>query len=99
MILEQICIFSLDIADAMGIKLNAKAKTQVSGIGREEVDGFWSQLELRIGSKIYSTKVIFAEISDYGYGILGQIGFFDHFEVKLSYHKQIIEIEPIHLPN
>lgn len=93
------CIFSLDIADAMGIKLNSKAKTQVSGIGRGKINGFWGELEFRIGSKIYSTKVIFAKISDYGYGILGQIGFFDHFDVKLSHTKQTIEIEPINLPN
>lgn len=93
------CIFSLDIADAMGIKLRSKDKTKISGIGKEEVDGFWSQIEFRIGGKIYSTKVIFAKINEYGYGILGQNGFFDHFDVKLSHQKQTIEIEPVRLYN
>lgn len=32
-------------------------------------------------------------------GILGQQGFFDHFDVKLSYQKQTIEIEPLKISN
>lgn len=56
------CIFSLDIAQI---------------------------LELRLSSK---DKVIFAEIADFGHGILGQKGFFDHFDVSLSYKDQSINL-------
>ncbi len=93
------CIFSLETAKSLGIKLQPENKTSISGIGREPVDGYWSELELRVAGKIYTAKVIFAKISDYGYGILGQLGFFDHFDVKLSHQKQTIEVEPIKYSN
>ena len=93
------CIFNLGTAKALGIKLKSKDKTIISGIGKGLIQGYWNELELRVAGKIYTTKVIFANISDYGYGILGQQGFFDHFDVTLSYHKKTIEIQPIRYPN
>lgn len=93
------CIFSLDTAKSLNIKLNPKNKTTISGIAIEAIDGYWNELELRVAGKTYTTKIIFAKISDYGHGILGQQGFFDHFDVKLSHKRQTIEIEPINLPN
>ena len=93
------CIFSLDTAKLLGIKLKPKNKTTISGIGRDAVRGYWDELELRIAGKTYTTRVIFAKISDYGFGILGQQGFFDHFDVNLSYQKQTIEIAPLRISN
>lgn len=93
------CIFTLDIAYKLGINLLNENKVIFMGVGKEKIKGFWGEVELRIADKTYETKVIFADINDVGYGILGQQGFFDHFDVKLSYRKQIIEIEPIKIPN
>lgn len=87
------CIFSSDIADLLNIKLSLKKKVKFFGVGKEEVKGIWEEIEIRIGNVMYPTKIIFAEISDFGHGILGQKGFFDHFDVTLSYQKQLIEIE------
>ncbi|MBI4092288.1 MAG: retropepsin-like domain-containing protein [Candidatus Levybacteria bacterium] len=89
------CIFSLDIADLLHIKPKTKDKTQFIGVGKDTVNGYFSTIELRIGDIFYQTKVIFADMSDFGHGILGQKGFFDHFDVKLSYNKQIIEIDSL----
>ncbi len=93
------CIFSLDTAKLLGIQLKSKNKITISGIGRDSVKGYWGELELRIAGKTYTARVIFAAISDYGFGILGQVGFFDHFDIKLSHSKQVIEMEPVKLPN
>ena len=89
------CIFGLDVAEALDIKLNSKNKVEITGIGRDKVEGFRSELELRIGNHIYTTSVVFAKTRKLDYGILGQKGFFDHFDVKLSYQKQAIEIDLI----
>lgn len=86
-------IFSLDIADALGIKHQLKDKVKFIGVGRETINGFWSKIRIIIGDTTYETNAIFAEISEFGHGILGHKGFFDHFDVKLSYQKQTIEIE------
>ena len=88
------CIFGLGVAEALNIELKPQNKTKVSGVGKELVEGFLTDIEIKIGHVMYRTKVIFADISDFGHGILGQQGFFNHFDVKLSYQKQIIEIEP-----
>lgn len=93
------CIFGLDVASGLDIKLRSKNKIKFIGVGKEEIEGFWSEIEIRTDNKAYQAKIIFADISDVGYGILGQQGFFDHFDVKLSYSKQIIEIEPIKISN
>lgn len=86
------CIFSLEIANKLGLTLSDKNKVQFIGVGREKVKGFWKEIEMKIGDKTYVTKAIFAEISEFGHGVLGQKGFFDHFDVKLSYKKQLVDI-------
>lgn len=89
------CIFSTNIADLLEIELLAKDKVNFRGVGKGDIAGYWKEVIIRIGGISYSVNVIFAEISDFGHGILGQKGFFDHFDVKLSYVKQKIEILPI----
>lgn len=86
------CIFNIELAEALGIKLT-KRRTSFRGVGQEKIKGFWGEVEIVLNEYRYQTKAIFAEISDFGHGILGQQGFFDHFDVKLSYQKQTIEIE------
>ena len=86
------CIFSIDTAKVLSIKLYLKDKVKFIGVGEEKVTGFLSNIEIKTGDKFIKTKVIFANISDFGHGILGQQGFFDHYDVKLSYRKRTIEI-------
>lgn len=92
------CILNLELAKSFGIKLS-KTAVKFFGIGREQIIGKWGKIELKIAGHTYKSKVLFAEISQFGHGILGQSGFFDHFDVKLSYFKQTIEIEPTKLLN
>lgn len=88
------CIFGKELADALGIKLSTKNKTKLIGIARTPVIGYWGSIKIRIGTYSYEAKVIFASIHDFGYGVLGQLGFFDHFDVCLSYQKKEIGIKP-----
>lgn len=88
------CIFNIELAESLGIKLTRK-RTSFRGVGKDKVKGFWGEVEIKLGDHSYQTKAIFAEISQFGHGILGQQGFFDHFDIKLSYQKQTIEIESI----
>lgn len=89
------CIFSIDIAKALDIRLQLKDRVKFIGVGKEQITGFLNSIEIRIGNEFYKTKVIFADIHEFGYGILGQLGFFDHFDVKLSYQRRTIDLEPI----
>lgn len=88
------CIFSIDLAHLLEINLSSSDNISFIGVGKEEIEGLWGLIEIRIGKISYKTKAIFAEISDFGHGILGQKGFFDHFDVRLSYKRQVVEIQP-----
>lgn len=92
------CIFSTELAKDLEIPLQ-KERVIFMDVGKNKVAGFWGKIEIRLGDKSYETRAIFAEISKFGHGILGQQGFFDHFDVKLSYQKQTINIEPIKVSN
>lgn len=92
------CIFHIELAKALGVKLTKK-HIIVKGVGKDKIKGFWGEIEIKLSNYSYQTKAMFADISDFGHGILGQQGFFDHFDVKLSYQKQTIEIEPIKISN
>ena len=92
------CIFSTELAKDLGVELS-KSKISFRGIGKGKVMGRLAEIEMRISNHMYKTKVLFTEIGKFGHGILGQHGFFDHFDVKLSYQKQTIEIEPLKISN
>lgn len=83
------CVFSIETAKDLGLKLQPK-KVSIKGITRQKVIGYLGEVDININGINYDITAIFAQISDFGHGILGQKGFFDHFDVKFSYNKQII---------
>lgn len=91
------CIFPIELANTLGIKLDPKEIVYFSGVGGQPLKGFITKVILRIDKVNVSTKIVFAASGSTR--VLGQRGFFDHFDVKLSHHKQTIEIEPVKLYN
>lgn len=91
------CIFPIELATTLGINLNPDKIVYFSGVGGQPLKGFITEVILRIGEINISVKIVFAESGTTR--VLGQRGFFDHFDVNLSYQKQIIEIEPIKISN
>lgn len=92
------CIFPLGIAKTLNVNLNKDKSLIFSGIDGEPIIGFIADVNLGFGKIYVLTKVVFAETANV-VGVLGQRGFFDHFDVRLSYQKQSIEIEPIKISN
>lgn len=86
------CIFEIEIAKSLKIRLQPK-KISLKGIAKGKVTGFLGEVELNINSTSYDISAIFAPIGEFSYGILGQKGFFDHFDIKMSYQRQVIELE------
>lgn len=91
------CIFPTELASTLGINLNPNRIIYFSGVGGQSLKGFITNVILRVGEINLSTKIVFAESGSTR--VLGQRGFFDHFDVKLSYQKQVIEIAPIKVFN
>lgn len=87
------CIFSIELANVLAVKLS-KEKAQFRGIGQDKVEGYWGEIEAKVGNVSFTIKAIFAEIGEFGHGILGQKGFFDIFIVKFDLKKEEIELKP-----
>ena len=88
------CIFNIQLAKELDIPLQPK-KIILKGIGREKVTGYLAEGEISIDGSSYDLTAIFAEMEEFGHGILGQQGFFEHFDVRLSYRNRQIEIDSI----
>lgn len=87
------CMFSIEIAKALDVKLT-KSNNTLKGIGKDSINGYWGEVEIKVGTKRYTTTALFADIEAIGHGILGQRGFFDHFDVRLNYQEQRITVTP-----
>lgn len=92
-------IFHSDIAKILKIDLS-KFKKSISfgGINSNaEGKGYFTSIDVGINEKFINTPVVFSnEISNNGYGILGQQGFFNNYKVSFNYRSKEIVLEDIH---
>jgi len=88
-------IFNAEIGELLGINIPFGKKMKFSGIAGEPFEVYLHNLTLDVGGWQYKIMAGFSyEISPYGFGILGQRGFFDLFRVKFIFSKGIVEITP-----
>lgn len=88
-------IFNAEIGELIGIDIRSGEKVEFSGIAGKPFKVFLHNLTLEIGGWRHKIAAGFSyEISPYGFGILGQRGFFNLFRVKFLFSKGIIEITP-----
>lgn len=76
-------VFHKDVADILGIDLSKLKKVQFGGISASgrQCEGSFVEVSLDLGIKMSKAPVLFSpDISDNGYGILGQQGFFNNFK-------------------
>lgn len=86
-------VFDGGVAQVLGIRLTSGHKRQIAGIGGSKIKGYEHRVVLRVGDSQYSAKVIFSkEIPQHSFGVLGNQGFFDQFNVNFNYRKKFIEV-------
>lgn len=89
------CIFHSGIGEYLG--LNIKSGIEVGFGGIQNVGyakAYLHKVNLEIGGIQFKVDVGFSyDISDRGYGIFGQKGFFDKFIIKFDLMKEEIEIK------
>lgn len=83
------CLFSFEVARALGIAVAPEHQHTVSGLSGVQRESFVYPVTIKIGDHTYKTKVGFMDnISGaFNYGIVGQAGFFDHFIVRFDHSK------------
>ena len=88
-------IFHKDIADILDIDLSKLKKIPFSGISSKggQCEGIFVEVDLKIGRKNIKSLVLFSEdISEDGYGILGQQDFFTKFKITFNYKDSSITV-------
>jgi len=89
------CIFDAEIGEALGLDIKSGDKETFGGIqSRSGAEAFFHGVELNIGGWEYKTIVGFSyDIAKFGFGVLGQKGFFDIFTIKFDLLKEEIELK------
>ncbi|KKP67536.1 MAG: hypothetical protein UR68_C0001G0077 [Candidatus Roizmanbacteria bacterium GW2011_GWA2_35_19] len=88
-------IFHSNLTEILKLDITKLKPYSFTGIKRESSSkGYLGIVELGIGNEFFDAPVIFSDdISDNGYGIVGQFGFFSHFKVKIDYQGKDIELK------
>ena len=88
-------IFHADIAKILKINLSKlKNPVNFSGIKGGGI-GYFTSIDVGIENNFINTPVVFSkDISDNGYGILGQQGFFNNYKINFDYNLREIELTP-----
>ena len=92
------CILDGDIGDYLGYHVTNGLEIEFGGIQEgksNQAKAYLHKINMNIGGIVYHTDVGFSyDIAKSGYGILGQKGFFQLFNVKFVLSKERIEISP-----
>lgn len=86
-------IFHADIAKILKIDLSRlKNPVNFSGINGKGI-GYFTTIDIGVGNNFINTPVIFSnDISENGYGILGQQGFFNKYKIEFDYLNRKINL-------
>lgn len=89
-------MFHSDIAEILGIDLT-KLKTMTFTGVRNGANGkaYYCVMDIGIKGSVFHSPVMFSpDISDKGYGILGELGFFNLFRIAFDYQQNDIRLWP-----
>jgi len=89
-----ICIFDAQIAEILGIDLKNGKEQKVSGLTGISEAYYLHPVTISVGGWEYRVEVGFLpNTGKFGYGVVGQKGFFDIFIVKFDLIKEEIELK------
>ncbi|MEK9186449.1 MAG: hypothetical protein AAB885_02570 [Patescibacteria group bacterium] len=88
-------IFPAQIAEIMGLNVKKGRLDVFGGVGGGKYAAYFHKVKMFIGGWEYEIDCGFSyDFAPWGYGIVGQKGFFDLFVIKFDYLKKEIEIKP-----
>lgn len=89
-------LFSTVLAESCGIDLRHATKVSVAGFnhGGKKNKGYLVPVKYVLDNYEWIGDTVFVE-TDQPHGFLGQVGFFDAFNILFSYNNQTIDLKPI----
>jgi hypothetical protein len=90
-------IFHAEIGRYLGLEIESGRPVKFGGIkGTTPALGYFHKVDLELGESKYKCEVAFSDqIANYGYGVLGQVGFFDHFRIEFNFKEELIKTTKI----
>jgi hypothetical protein len=80
----------------LGLDIKAGLQLTFYGTSGEPQKVYFHKIKFKIGGHEHFAKVGFSyEMENLAYGILGQDGFFDRWNIKFEYQKENIELRQI----
>lgn len=88
-------IFHAAIGEILGLDIKSGKRETFGGISGEKLAAYFHFVNVEVGSWQYKLYCGFSyDIPLFGYGVLGQKGFFDKFIVKFDLSRAEIELKP-----
>ena len=90
------CLFPLRLATLLGLDLTQLPTALTSGVGNSANLTYYSTMTIDLGNDLhFETQVGFTEGMDrVGFGLLGQQGFFENYNVEFLHKQRQFTIEP-----
>ena len=90
-----VCIFNSQIADILGIDIEEGERHEIAGVTGVSQPYYVFPLTLRIGGRLYTIRAGFLRnMGRFGYGVVGQLGFFENFFVSFDLQNEEITLKP-----
>ena len=90
------CIFDGQIGESLGLRVRDGQEYSFGGVVGAVATGYFHKVRMQLGGSSYETTVVFCYELSVG-GILGQLGFFDHFVATFDWtpNPPVFELERI----
>lgn len=87
------CIFHASIGEILGLDIKSGKPLTFFGTSGEPQKAYFHKITFKVGGNSHTCFVGFSyDMEKLAYGILGQDGFFDSWNVKFEYSKEVIEL-------
>jgi len=89
-----LCIFHAEIGELIGIAVESRKLLQFSGISGQQLAAYFHNIKVEVGGYEFDCYAGFSrDLRNLPYGLLGQLGFFNLFDVLFDYNKERIELK------
>lgn len=88
-----ITVINIELEELLGVDLKNCKVSEITGVGGAKLKAYQTRLHIRLQDNSTISDVVFAELTEKGYGMLGQKGFFEFYKITFNGGKKKFSIE------
>lgn len=88
-----ITVINMELTPLLGVDLKKCAVSEITGVGGSKLKAYQTRLRIKIKDRITTSDIVFAKLTEKGYGMLGQKGFFEFYTVVFNGGKEKFSVE------